>query len=103
MSYKNIHLLTFVTKGKISNIDQNHFLYQFINMFFSAVKLCILTLEVMGLTPFRSQSMNYSCSHVRVVSGERAGGCRLVSVRKGLVWLTVKCCLCSSGLCGCAV
>ncbi len=30
-------------KGKISDIDQNHFLYQAVNMFFSAVKLGILT------------------------------------------------------------
>ncbi len=43
MSNKKIHLLAVVMKGKISDIDQNHFLYQAVNMFFSAVKLGILT------------------------------------------------------------
>ncbi len=35
--------LTVVMKGKISYIDQNLFLNQAVNMFFSAVKLGILT------------------------------------------------------------
>ncbi len=34
---------TVVMKGKISDIDQNHFLYQTVNILFSAVKLGILT------------------------------------------------------------
>ncbi len=38
MSYKKIHPLTVVMKGKISYIDQN-VLHQAVNMFFSAVKL----------------------------------------------------------------
>ncbi len=44
-------------KGKISYIDQNHFLYHIINTIFSAVKLGILTWGgggCMGLTPFWS-------------------------------------------------
>ncbi len=58
-------------KGKNNDIDQNHFLYQAVNMFFSAVKLGILTWGVYGtdslLQPASSgQSMNYSLSHVRV-------------------------------------
>ncbi len=36
-------------KGKISYIDQNHFLHQAVNMFFSAVKLGILTWGVYGI------------------------------------------------------
>ncbi len=71
MSYKKITPLTVVTKGKISYIDQNHFLYQAVNIFFSAVKLGILTWEVYGtdslLEPASSgQSMNYSFNHFRV-------------------------------------
>jgi len=55
-------------KGKISNVDQNHFLNQAVNMFFSAVKLVILTWGVYGtdslLQPASSgQSMNCSFSH----------------------------------------
>ncbi len=42
MSYKKIHPLTVVMKGKISYIDQNHFLNQAVNMFSSVVKLDIL-------------------------------------------------------------
>ncbi len=58
-------------KGKISYIDQNHFLHQAVNMFFSAVKLGILTWGVYGidslLQPASSgQSMNYSFNHFRV-------------------------------------
>ncbi len=55
----------------IPNIDQNHVLYQAVNIFFSAVKLGILTWEVYGtdilLEPASSgQSMNCSFSHFRV-------------------------------------
>ncbi len=55
--------ITVVMKGKISYIDQNHFLHQAVNMFFSAVKLGILTWGVYGidslLQPASSgQSMN---------------------------------------------
>ena len=58
-------------KGKISFIDQNHFLNQAVNMFFSAVKLGILTWGVYGtdslLQPASSgQSMNCSFSHFLV-------------------------------------
>ncbi len=76
--------LTVVMKGKISYIDQNHFLHQAVNMFFSAVKLGILTWGVFGidslLQPASSgQSMNCSFSHFRVgFTRERAGGCLLV-------------------------
>ncbi len=35
--------LTVAMKGIISYIDQNNFLYQTVNMFFSAVKLGIIT------------------------------------------------------------
>ncbi len=63
--------LTVVMKGEISYIDQNHFLHQAVNMFFSAVKLGILTWGVYGidslLQPASSgQSMNCSFSHFRV-------------------------------------
>ncbi len=83
MSYKKIHPLTVVTKGKISYIDQNHFLYQAVNIFFSAVKLGILTWGVYGidslLEPASSgQSMNCSFSHFRVGFKRGSGGCRLV-------------------------
>ncbi len=57
-------------KGKINDIDQNHFLYQTVNILFSAVKLGILTWGGGGvslLEPASSgQSMNYSFSHVCV-------------------------------------
>ncbi len=58
-------------KGKISYIDQNHFLNQAVNIFSSAVKLGILTWGVYGtdslLQPASSgQSMNCSLSHFRV-------------------------------------
>ncbi len=43
MSYKQNHPLTVVMKSKINYIDQNHFLYQAVNILFSAVKLGILT------------------------------------------------------------
>ena len=43
MSYKKIHPRTVVMKGEVSYKDQNHFLYQTVNMFISAVKLVILT------------------------------------------------------------
>ncbi len=36
-------------KGKISYIDQNLFLHQAVNMFFSTVKLGILTWGVYGI------------------------------------------------------
>ncbi len=71
MSYTKIHPLTVVMKGKISYIDQNNFLHQAVNMFFSAVKLGILTWGVYEidslLQPASSgQSMNCSFSHFRV-------------------------------------
>ncbi len=58
-------------KGKISYIDQNHFLYQEVNILFSAVKLGILTWGVYEidslLEPASSgHSMNCSLSHFRV-------------------------------------
>ncbi len=58
-------------KGKISYIDLNHFLYQAVNILFSAVKLGILTWAVYGtdslLKPASSsQSMNCSFSYFRV-------------------------------------
>ncbi len=49
MSYKKFHPLTVVMKVKISYIDQNHFLHQAVNMFFSAVKLGFLTWGVYGI------------------------------------------------------
>ncbi len=63
MSYKKCTPLTVVMKGKISYIDQNHFLHQAVNMFFSAVKLGILTWGVYGIDSLllpasSSQSMN---------------------------------------------
>jgi len=67
MSYKKkIHPITVVMKGKISYIDQNHFLNQAVNMFFSAVKF-------MGFTPFCSQASNgqltnYTLSHLKLVA-----------------------------------
>ncbi len=71
MSYKKIPPLTVVRKGKISDIDQNIFLYQTVNVFFSAVKLGILTWGGGGGggiygTDSSGQSMNYSFSHIRV-------------------------------------
>ncbi len=58
-------------KGKISYIDQNIFLHQAVNVFFSAVNLGILTWGVYGidslLQPASSgQSMNCSFSHFLV-------------------------------------
>ncbi len=48
--YKNkITPFTVVKKGKICYIDQNHFLYQAVNQFFSAVNLVILTCGVYGI------------------------------------------------------
>ncbi len=66
-----VRSLTVVMKGKISYTDQNIFFNQVVNMFFSAVKLGILTWGVYGidslLRPASSgQSMNYSLSHFRV-------------------------------------
>jgi len=63
MSYKKIHPLTVVMKGKIIFVDQNHNLYQAMNIFFSAVKLGILTWGLMRfcslLEPVpRGQSMH---------------------------------------------
>lgn len=77
-------------KGKISYIDQNHFLNQAVNMFFSAVKLGILTWGVYGtdslLQPASSgQLTNYSLSHFLVGFTRESGrlplvyGSRLVS------------------------
>ncbi len=67
MSNKTIHPLTVVIKGKISYIDQKHFLYQAVNLFFSAVKLGILTWGVHGTLAFAAassgQSTNCSFSH----------------------------------------
>ncbi len=68
-------------KGKISDIDQNHFLQKAVNMLFSAVKLSVLTWGgVYGidslLEPASSdQSMNCSFSHIRVgFTRERESG-----------------------------
>ncbi len=76
MSYKIIHPLTVVMKGKISYIDQNRFLRQAVNMFFSAVKWGILTWGVYGIdTPLQpassSQLMNCSFSHFWLYERER--------------------------------
>jgi len=56
MSCKNIHPLTVVMKGNISDIDQHHVLHQTVNMFYSAVKLAILTCGSMGVSLFCSAS-----------------------------------------------
>uniref|UniRef100_A0A8C2D121 ATP-binding cassette, sub-family G (WHITE), member 2a n=1 Tax=Cyprinus carpio TaxID=7962 RepID=A0A8C2D121_CYPCA len=58
-------------KGKINYIDQNIFLNQAVNMFFSAVKLGILTWGVYGIDfllqlASSGQLMNYSLSHFSV-------------------------------------
>ncbi len=58
-------------KGKISAIEQNHFLYQAVNILFSAVKLGILTWGVYGIDSLLEpasggQSMNCSFSHFHV-------------------------------------
>ncbi len=45
---KKLTSFTVVTKGKISYIDQNHFLYQAVNILFSAVKFGNLTWGVYG-------------------------------------------------------
>ncbi len=63
-------------------IDQNHFLYQAVNLFFSDVKLGILAWEVYGIDSLLEpvsigQSTNCSLSHV-LDSRERLEGCRLV-------------------------
>ncbi len=55
-------------KGKICYIDQNNFLHQAVNVFFSAVKLGILTWGVYGIdsimqSAFSGHSMNFSLSH----------------------------------------
>ncbi len=76
-------------KAKISYIDQNHFLYQAVNILFSAVNLGILTWAVYGthflLEPASSgQSMNCSFSHFRV-GFTRAGGCRLDLTRSSYI------------------
>ncbi len=63
-------------KGKISFIDQNHFLHQAVNMFFSAVKLGILTWGVYGIDSLLQPVDELVTS--MLVSRERAGGCRLV-------------------------
>ncbi len=65
---KKFTSLTVVMKDKMSYIDQNHFLNQAVNMFFSAVNLGILTWGVYGidslLQPASSgQLTNYSLSH----------------------------------------
>ncbi len=80
MSYKKkkITPLTVVMKGKVSYIDQNHFLYQAVNILFSTVKLGILTWGVYGidslLEPASSgQSMNCSFSHFRVGFARESG------------------------------
>ncbi len=69
-------------KGKISYIDQNHFLYQVVNIyiFIFAVNLGILT---MGLTAFLSQSLAASQWIAALVtsvlvSREKPGGFRMV-------------------------
>ncbi len=55
-------------KGKISYIDQNNFLNQAVNMFFSAVKLGILTWGVYGIDSLLqpASSGQLSLSHFRV-------------------------------------
>ncbi len=80
MSYKKIHPPHSCHEGQNYYIDQNHFLYQAVNIFFSAVNLGILTWGVYGidslLEPASSgQSMNYSFSHFRV--GFKRGSGRL--------------------------
>ncbi len=67
-SKKNHPPPTVVMKGKMTDIDKNIVLNQAVNIFFSAVKLGILTWEVYGtdslLEPASSgQSMNCSFSH----------------------------------------
>ncbi len=50
MSYKKVHPPhTVVMKGKINYIDQNIFLHRAVYIFFSAVKLGILTQGVYGI------------------------------------------------------
>ncbi len=101
---KKIHPLTVVMKGKISDIHQNHFLHQAVNILFSAVKLDILTWGVYGidylLEPASSgQAMNYSFSHVRVgFTRERARGYRLAKtsyftfIRLQMISISINCC-----------
>ncbi len=72
MSYEKNDPLTVVMKSKLT-IDQNHFLYQAVNMVFPAVKLGILRWGGGGvygtdslLEPVSNgQSMNCSLSHLR--------------------------------------
>ncbi len=91
--------LTVVTKGKISYIDQNNFLHQAVNKFFSAVKLGILTWGVYGidslLQPASSgQFMNCSFSHFRVgftrESGRLPLGFRLTTRVRCLCTLVIQ-------------
>ncbi len=63
--------LTVVMKGKFSYIDQNHFLYQAVKIFFFCYKLGHFTWGVYGIDSFlepasSSQSMNCSFSHFLV-------------------------------------
>ncbi len=78
MSYKKIHPPHDCLKGKICYIDQNRFLYQAVNILFSAIKLGILTWGVYGidslLQPASSvQSMNCSLSYFSVGFKTEAG------------------------------
>jgi len=75
MSYiyikKKIHPLTVVMKSKISYRDQNHFLYQDVNIFFFCCKVGHFNMGVYGidslLQPVSSgQTMNCSLSHLCV-------------------------------------
>ncbi len=70
MSNTKITPLTVVMKGKISDIDQNHFLYQTVNILCSAVNLGILTWGGGG----------YGIDSL-LEPRERAGGRRLVKTR----------------------
>ncbi len=81
-------------KSKISSIDQNHFLYQAVNILFSAVKLGILTWEVYEtdslLEPASSgQSMNCSFSHFRVGFKRESGrlyGINFVPIKMNVIF-----------------
>ncbi len=67
--------LTVVMNGKIIYIDQNHFLYQVVNIYFFCCKVGLFNMGggggVYGIDSLlelasSGQSMNYSFSHVRV-------------------------------------
>ncbi len=52
MSYKKLHPLTVIMKGKISNIDQNPFLYQTVNILFFCCKVGHFNMGGGGGLPF---------------------------------------------------